>query len=65
MRKTYQILIAMAGILIGFIVSGIAFTTVQPPLGEIMLITGSLMTFGGAAMVILVLLKAIIEWIKK
>jgi len=63
MRKTYIVLIAFGIALVGAILSGIAYSSVKPPLGEIMFVAGVAMMVGGSVIIGVVLLVALIKMI--
>lgn len=56
-------LIAFGAVLLGTILSGIAYSSVKPPLGEIMLVSGVALIVGGSVTIALVLLVALIKMI--
>ena len=63
MRKTYIILIAFGVAFLGIILSGFAYASVKPPLGETMFIGGVAMMVVGSVTIAVVLLVALIKMI--
>jgi len=63
MRKTYIILIAFGVVLLGTLLTGIAYSSGKPPLGEIILVAGVAMVSVGSITIVIVLLVGLIKMI--